>query len=62
MVSAPRLPDAFPGSLFINPLWAHVGFELSTDREWHSSSGTSSNGWDGSLKQVAWLLAIQRQE
>ena len=55
------LPFAFPGSWFINSFWAHVVFERSTDGGWHSLSGTS-DGWSGSLEQVAKVLASQRLE
>ena len=40
----PWLPHAFPASLFINLLCAHVVFERSTDGGWHILSGTSSDG------------------
>ena len=37
--------------IIINPHCAHVVFERSTDREWHISSGTSSNGQGDLLEQ-----------
>ena len=45
------VPNAFPGSLFINPHCDHAVFERSTDRKWHNSSGTSSNSQGDSVEQ-----------
>ena len=53
------LPHAFPGSLFINPLHAHIVFEISTERDSQNPSGTS-HGRVGSLEQVSWVFATQR--
>ena len=55
----PWLPHAFPRSLFISSLCAHVVFERFTDGEWHNLSRTSG-GWGGSLEEVAWMPASQR--
>ena len=56
------LSHAFPDSLFINALCAHIMFERSTEGEFHNPTGTSSDGRTGSLEQVAWVLATQRQK
>ena len=47
-----------PGSLYINLLCANVEFERSTR---HNSSRTS-NSQGGSLEQVAWVLATQKEK
>ena len=58
----PWLPHKFPVGWFINSFFTHVVFGISTNGRWHNLSGTSSDGWDGLLEQVAFVLATQRQE
>ena len=48
-------------SWLINSLCAHM-FEKSTDEGWNSLSRTSPDGQCGSLEQIAWILATQKQE
>ena len=46
----------------INPLCARVMFERSTYRGLQNRSGTFSDGWGGSLEQVAEAWVTRRQE
>ena len=62
MVLSQWLPHAFPDTLLINPLCAHIVFKRSLDKEWHNPSETSSDGRDSALEEVAWVLVTQRQE
>ena len=55
------LSRVFPASWLINSLCAHVVFKRATDGGWHNLSGISDDRC-GSLEQVAWVLATQRQE
>ena len=47
------VPNAFPDSLYINPLCDHAGFKRFTDRECNEVIC-----WN----KVAWVLATQKQE
>ena len=56
------LTYAFPGSLFINLLCAHIVFERSPDEGWHNLSATPYDSQDGLLEQAARVLATPKQE
>ena len=44
-------------------IWTRVAMSISyDDNHYTTATSISSDGWSGSLEQVAWVLAIQRQK
>ena len=48
------VPNAFSDNSFINPVGARSVFEISKDKKWQNSSGSSSNG-RGNPLEPSWL-------